>query len=126
MKTWCRRRAARKAAKVFERYGVDVYSDYEAYRKGRKLDPKTIDWSTPAAKNLFFAQKPGEDNPLGFLKINFHNPYSVYMHDTPAKSIFARNFRAESSGCVRIQNIPQLAAWMLQGTMAGTCGASAR
>jgi murein L,D-transpeptidase YcbB/YkuD len=104
----------KEGAKVFERYGVDIYSDYEAYRKGRKIDPKTIDWSTANSNNFFYAQKPGEDNPLGFLKINFHNPYSVYMHDTPAKSIFARNFRAESSGCVRIQNIPQLTAWLLR------------
>jgi murein L,D-transpeptidase YcbB/YkuD len=37
------------------------------------------------------------------------------MHDTPSKTIFARNFRAASSGCVRIQNIPQLTAWILQG-----------
>jgi murein L,D-transpeptidase YcbB/YkuD len=104
----------KEGPKVFERYGVDVYSDYEGYRKGRKIDPKTIDWSTANANNFFYAQKPGEDNPLGFLKINFHNPYSVYMHDTPAKSIFARNFRAESSGCVRIQNIPQLTSWLLR------------
>ncbi len=101
-------------AKVFERYGVDVYSDYNAYKAGHPLDPKTINWSSASANNLFFAQKPGEDNPLGFLKINFFNPYSVYMHDTPSKSIFARNFRAESSGCVRIQNIPQLTAWILK------------
>jgi murein L,D-transpeptidase YcbB/YkuD len=101
--------------KVFERYGIDVYSDYDAYRKGRKLDPKTINWSRINPGSLFYAQKPGEDNPLGFLKINFHNAHSVYMHDTPSKTLFARNFRAESSGCVRIQNIPQLTAWILQG-----------
>jgi murein L,D-transpeptidase YcbB/YkuD len=101
-------------ADVFKRYGVDVYSDYTAYQKGHKLDPQTVDWSGPSATKLFFAQKPGEDNPLGFLKINFFNPYSVYMHDTPAKSIFARNFRAESSGCVRVQNIPLLASWILR------------
>jgi murein L,D-transpeptidase YcbB/YkuD len=100
--------------KVFERYGVDVYSDYNAYRDGRRLDPRMVNWSSPSTNNMFYAQKPGEDNPLGFLKINFYNPYSVYMHDTPSKSIFARNFRAESSGCVRIQNIPQLAAWILR------------
>ncbi len=104
----------KNAAKIFKRYGVDVYSDYNAYQKGHPLDPQTVNWSSPSANNLFFAQKPGEDNPLGFLKINFYNPYSVYMHDTPSKSIFARNFRAESSGCVRIQNIPQLAAWILR------------
>ncbi len=99
---------------VFKRYGIDVYSDYAAYQKGQPLDPKTIDWSSPTANNLFFAQKPGDDNPLGFLKINFFNPYSVYMHDTPSKSIFARNFRAESSGCVRVQNVPLLTSWILR------------
>jgi murein L,D-transpeptidase YcbB/YkuD len=64
--------------------------------------------------NYLYVQKAGEENPLGFVKINFHNVHSVYMHDTPSKSIFARNFRAESSGCVRVQNIPQLAAWLLE------------
>ncbi|MFM1813873.1 MAG: hypothetical protein RLZ98_568, partial [Pseudomonadota bacterium] len=52
---------------------------------------------------------------LGFLKINFHNAHSVYMHDTPSESIFGRNFRAASSGCVRVQDIETLAAWLLKG-----------
>ena len=103
-----------KGYEVFKKYGVDVYQDYNAYAKHQPLDPATVNWSSPTANNLFFAQKPGDDNPLGFLKINFWNPYSVYMHDTPSKSIFSRNFRAESSGCVRIQNIPQLASWVLE------------
>jgi L,D-transpeptidase YcbB len=102
-----------KGYEVFKKYGVDIYQDYNAYAKHQPLDPATVNWSSPTANNLFFAQKPGEDNPLGFLKINFWNPYSVYMHDTPSKSIFSRNFRAESSGCVRVQNIPQLASWIL-------------
>lgn len=103
-----------KIPEVMKRYGVDIYADYGAYQKGRRLDPMEVNWNSPAAANFFYAQKPGDENPLGFVKINFHNPYSVYMHDTPGKSIFARNFRAESSGCVRIQNIPQLTAWLLR------------
>ena len=103
-----------KIAEVIKRYGVDVFPDYNAYVKGRSLDPMAVDWNSSAANSYFYAQKPGDENPLGFVKINFHNPYSVYMHDTPGKSIFARNFRAESSGCVRIQNIPQLTAWLLR------------
>jgi len=59
-------------------------------------------------------QAPGEDNPLGYAKINFGNPHSVYMHDTPGQSIFARSVRADSSGCVRIQNIHQITAWLLE------------
>ena len=103
-----------KIADVIKRYGVDVYQDYNGYAKKRPLDPMQVDWNSPSVKSYFFAQKPGEENPLGFIKINFFNPYSVYMHDTPGKSIFAKNFRAESSGCVRIQNIPQLTAWLLK------------
>lgn len=107
-------RSGPKGYEVFTKYGIDVYADYSAFQKGRPLDVQTVNWSSPSANNLFYAQKPGEDNPLGFIKINFHNPHAVYMHDTPSKSIFARNFRAESSGCVRIQNIPQLTAWILE------------
>ena len=50
---------------------------------------------------------------MGFVKINFHNKHSVYMHDTPSKSLFGRNFRAHSSGCVRVQNVQQLVSWLL-------------
>jgi murein L,D-transpeptidase YcbB/YkuD len=103
-----------KPRKVFEHYGVDIYTNYTAFKKDRPLDPAKIDWSSPAAASYFYAQKAGEENPLGYIKINFPSPHQVYMHDTPAKSIFARNFRAESSGCIRVQNIPQLAAWLLR------------
>ena len=80
---------------------------------GKKLDPNKINWSSPATKNLTYKQQPGPENPLGFVKINFHNAHSVYMHDTPSQSLFGRNFRAASSGCVRVQGIEQLAAWVL-------------
>jgi murein L,D-transpeptidase YcbB/YkuD len=103
-----------KPAEVFKQYGVDIYQDYNAFRKGRTLDPRRIDWSSNAPLSYFYAQKPSDENPLGYIKINFPSPQQVYMHDTPAKSIFARNFRAESSGCVRVQNIPQLTAWLLE------------
>jgi murein L,D-transpeptidase YcbB/YkuD len=103
-----------KIAEVIKKYGVDIYQDHNGYAKKRPLDPYQVDWHAPQVKNYFFSQKPGPENPLGFVKINFGNPYSVYMHDTPGKSIFANNFRAESSGCVRVQNIPQLAAWLLR------------
>ncbi len=103
-----------KGKNVLEQYGVDAYADYNAYKRGQKLDPYSIDWNSPAVLHYFYVQQPGDENPLGFVKINFNNTHSTYMHDTPAKSIFARNFRAESSGCVRVQNIPQLVAWLLE------------
>ena len=69
--------------------------------------------AAPAAKGLTYRQQPGPENPLGFVKINFHNAHSVYMHDTPWQSLFGRNFRAASSGCVRVHGIEQLAAWLM-------------
>jgi murein L,D-transpeptidase YcbB/YkuD len=104
----------KEGIKVFERYGVDIYRTYNDYLKEQKLDPATTDWSDPAAEKFFYAQAPGLDNPLGFLKINFANSHAVFMHDTPGKELFTRNYRAESSGCIRIQNVQQLAAWLLR------------
>ncbi len=108
------RELARKGQNVLIKHGIDAYADYGAFKRGQKIDPARIDWNSEAALNYLYVQNAGEDNPLGFVKINFHNSHAVYLHDTPSKSIFARNFRAESSGCVRVQNIPQLAAWLLE------------
>ena len=69
--------------------------------RDRKLDPTKIKWNTSQPYTLSYRQKPGKDNPLGFVKINFHNAHSVYLHDTPSDRLFGRNFRAASSGCVR-------------------------
>ncbi len=99
---------ARKGQSVLVKYHIDAYG-----ADGKKLDPEKIDWRTAAAKGLTYRQQPGPENPLGFVKINFHNSHSVYMHDTPSQSLFGRNFRAASSGCVRVHGIEQLAAWVL-------------
>lgn len=47
-------------------------------------------------------QRPGERNALGRIKFLFPNEYSVYMHDTPTRGLFAQNRRAFSHGCVRV------------------------
>jgi murein L,D-transpeptidase YcbB/YkuD len=102
------REMQRAKQNVLVKYGIDAYDG-----NGKKLDPAKLDWSSGQVQGLQYRQQPGKDNPLGFLKINFHNSYSVYMHDTPSESLFGRNFRAASSGCVRVQGIEQLAAWLL-------------
>lgn len=103
------RELSRRNEDVLQVYGIDAYG-----ADGRKLDSSRIDWSSSAVHNLTYRQQPGKDNPLGFVKINFHNSYSVYLHDTPSETMFGRNFRAASSGCVRVQNVEQLAAWLLR------------
>ncbi len=93
---------------VLVKFGIDAYDG-----SGKKLDPEKIKWDGPMPHGLSYSQQPGKENPLGFLKINFHNEHSVYMHDTPSESLFGRNFRAASSGCIRVSNIESLAAWIL-------------
>jgi L,D-transpeptidase catalytic domain len=66
-----------------------------------------------AAAGLTSKQQPGPDNPLGFVKLNFNNSHSVYLHDPPSRSLFGRNFRAARSGCARVHGIEQRAAWVL-------------
>ena len=100
-----------KAGKnVLVKFGIDAYDG-----NGKKLDPEKINWSSSQPQGLSYSQQPGKENPLGFLKINFNSEQSVYMHDTPKESLFGRNFRAASSGCIRVNNIEQLAVWLLRG-----------
>ena len=89
---------------------VDAYGP-----SGKKLDPLEVDFNSSAVAGYAYSQQPGKDNPLGFLKINFASAESVYMHDTPKDGLFGRNFRADSSGCIRVANIAQLAEWLLRG-----------
>jgi len=93
---------------VLLKYGIDAYDT-----AGRKLDPAKIIWASGQPRTLTYRQQPGKENPLGFLKINFDSADSVYMHDTPSETLFGKNVRAASSGCVRVANIETLAAWLL-------------
>jgi murein L,D-transpeptidase YcbB/YkuD len=58
-------------------------------------------------------QPPGRGNALGRLKIEFPNAHAIYMHDTPAKSLFGHDTRAFSHGCVRLQHPREMAAALL-------------
>lgn len=92
---------------------VLIKTGIEAYNNGKKVDPESIDWSSSAPKSYSYRQPPGKDNPLGFVKINFASGESVYMHDSPSEGLFGRNFRAASSGCIRVHNIERLAYWLV-------------
>jgi murein L,D-transpeptidase YcbB/YkuD len=59
-------------------------------------------------------QEPGPHNALGRIKFDFPNPYSVYLHDTPARRLFLDPERAQSHGCVRLEKPLDLAAELLR------------
>jgi murein L,D-transpeptidase YcbB/YkuD len=63
---------------------------------------------------LRLRQRPGADNALGLVKFMLPNPYNVYLHSTPAQSLFAKPSRAFSHGCVRVQEAAKLAAFLLR------------
>lgn len=89
---------------------------------GREVDPSRIDWNRIDIRSLNIYQPPGPDNVLGVVKFLFPNKHDVYMHDTPQRFLFARPVRAESHGCMRVQNPDQLALTLLkrdQGWSAG-------
>jgi murein L,D-transpeptidase YcbB/YkuD len=93
---------------ILVKMGIDAYDG-----SGKKVDPMSIDWASNRPKSLSYRQQPGKENPLGFVKINFASSESVYMHDTPSETLFGRNFRAASSGCIRVANVEKLAYWLL-------------
>lgn len=80
------------------------------------IDPSTVDWSEGKTPNVIVRQLPGPWNALGQLKINMPNAYAVYMHDTNQKSLLSKDYRFDSHGCARVDQIRDLAAWLLQGT----------
>lgn len=81
---------------------------------GREVDPASLDWNRVDIRNLHLYQPPGPRNVLGKVKFVFPNKHAVYMHDTPQKHLFTNRVRAESHGCMRVQNPDQLAAIILK------------
>ena len=59
-------------------------------------------------------QLPGDKNALGKVKFLFPNSYNIYFHDTPAKSLFEKNKRAYSHGCIRLSEPEKMAQYLLQ------------
>jgi murein L,D-transpeptidase YcbB/YkuD len=114
LKTDLLRDASKKGKEALEAHKIDVYANFPGYQKGERIDADTIDWNSDAPLRLFYVQNGGPENPLGFVKLNFASPHHVYMHDTAAPSVFSQAFRAESSGCVRVQGIHRLVAWLLE------------
>jgi murein L,D-transpeptidase YcbB/YkuD len=83
-------------------------------QQGIELQPEQVNWYSDEATDYMFKQDPGDQNSLGNMKLSFHNPHQVYMHDTPAKNLFGSDYRFESSGCVRVHNVRELVSWVLR------------
>ncbi|PJI91979.1 murein L,D-transpeptidase YcbB/YkuD [Yoonia maricola] len=73
-------------------------------RRGRVVDRSTADFSGYTETNFPYSMRepPSQGNALGLVKFMFPNRHNIYLHDTPAKSLFGRETRAYSHGCVRL------------------------
>ena len=83
------------------------------YLDHQEVDPATVDWATVTADRIRVVQSPGDQNALGRIKFNLTNGQSIYMHDTNDHTVFARQNRALSSGCVRLAEPRELAEFLL-------------
>ena len=92
--------------------GYQVFANFDG--KFRAVDPWSVDWHNVDMRRIQIKQPPGERNALGSIKFMFPNPYAVYLHDTPSKSYFQRDYRALSHGCMRVMNPWEFAEALLQ------------
>jgi murein L,D-transpeptidase YcbB/YkuD len=83
--------------------------------KGAEINPRSVNWNSDKAINYTLRQDSGAGNSLGLIRIAMPNPDAVYMHDTPSRNLFANDYRFLSHGCVRVEGVYDLAAWLLQG-----------
>jgi murein L,D-transpeptidase YcbB/YkuD len=86
------------AKEFFPRYGNALPAGYEFWSEGGETRIR---------------QRPGEKNSLGLVKFMFPNSFNIYLHDTPAKSLFQRADRAASHGCIRVSEPARLAEFVL-------------
>lgn len=96
-----------------ERMGFTVLQGWG--EEEQRIDPSEVDWQALSAGNFPFRlrQSPGPENALGRIKFMFPNRHSVYLHDTPARGLFAMEQRAFSSGCIRVEDPEGLTRWLL-------------
>jgi murein L,D-transpeptidase YcbB/YkuD len=99
----------RKDPNYLERMHMEVLGAHDA-----PIDPRSVDWSGTHTPNFTVRQQSGDFNALGKVKIDMPNPYSVYMHDTNQRNLFNDDYRFDSHGCSRVDNVRDLAAWLLK------------
>lgn len=92
------------------RKGFRVYTEDRA-----SMDPTAINWSQISADSFPYrlVQNPGSANALGKIRFNIPSKFSVYLHSTPDRSLFAKDVRNFSSGCIRIEKPDEMGMWIL-------------
>ena len=106
---------ARRDPNYLKNHNIEILKGYG--ENARVIDPTTINWSKIRKGNLpfYFRQKSGINNSLGQVKFSLPNDMAIYLHDTNHRELFANNYRALSSGCVRVEKPIDLVEALLDG-----------
>lgn len=110
------RRVLKQGTGFLVRERIEVLSDWGDNPRVMRLSQ--VNWRAAAAGRikLRMRQLPGGGNVMGAMKFMMPNDLGIYLHDFPDKALFAKQERSISSGCVRVEDAPRLAAWLFGGT----------
>ena len=88
---------------------------FKFYKDGQEIDPYEEEWDDKDLDPKVYSvvENPGDANSLGKVKFIMPNDFAIYLHDTPADQLFAREERALSHGCIRVERPEELAAYLL-------------
>jgi murein L,D-transpeptidase YcbB/YkuD len=103
---------ARKDRGYLAKESLEIVASGDDDAKALPATPENLD--AVAAGRLTMRQRPGPSNSLGLAKFIFPNSDSIYMHGTPAQSLFSRARRDFSHGCIRLEDPMALALWVLR------------
>ena len=102
------------------------YEAIDKYGEGATVIPaSSIDWKAVLAgtAEVKMRQKPGKLNSMGMMKVPFANSYGIFLHDTANKPQFAEAKRANSNGCIRLEDAHKLARWLFGDNVPKASGA---
>lgn len=88
---------------------------FQAGPDGEEVDPNSVNWKKARLEDYLFRQEPGPESAMKTAKIEFKSTFGIYLHDTPEPQLFKTINRFYSSGCIRIENMPLLVQWVLNG-----------
>ena len=103
----------RKDPGALRRQSIRIFAS--AGDNSAEVDPFSVNWSQIKRVPYALRQDSGPKNALGRIKFMFPNRFDVYVHDTPSKSLFERELRLFSHGCMRVEDPALLAAVLLAG-----------
>ena len=104
----------REGAAYLQDRNYEVVAGWE--KDASVIPPDHVNWAAVAAgrAQVRLRKKPGGLNPMGEVKFSFQNSADIYLHDTPEKALFNNSQRDLSLGCIRVEDAPRLAYWLLE------------